>query len=98
MASYRLSWRFADTLAVVSRSESDLSPERALQLDALEELLEQSQPAELTQADRIGSHSQISTSPAHCCRTAFLMKLYNIGQDSRLRGFRQGFQDFLWSS
>src|SRR3989449_2159846 len=63
--------RFADTVAVVSLSESDMPPERALQLDAVEELLDQSHSAELSQADPVGSHSQISRSPAHCCRTAF---------------------------
>jgi len=63
--------RFADTVAVVSLSESDLPPERALQLDALEELLDQSHAAELSQADPVGNHPQISRSTGHCCRTAY---------------------------
>ncbi len=48
--------RFADTVAVVSLSESELPPERALQLDAPEELLAQNHSAELSQADPVGSH------------------------------------------
>ena len=63
--------RFADAVAVVSLSESDMPPERALQLDALEELLDQIHAAELGQADPVGSHSLISRSTAHCSGTDF---------------------------
>src|SRR6266849_5859236 len=90
--------RFADTVAVVSLSESDLPPERARQLEALEEGLKQSRSAELSQADPVGSHSQISRSPAHYCRTTFAMRLRNECQDSHLRGFRQEFVAIFWSS
>jgi len=51
----------------VSLSESDLPPERTLQLNALEELLKQNHSTELTQADAVSRHPQISRSTAHCC-------------------------------
>ena len=69
--------RFADTVAVVSLSESDVPPERALQVDALEELLDQSHSAELGQANPIGSNAKIARSTRHCCQTAFLMRVHN---------------------
>src|SRR5947209_14275889 len=83
--------RFADTVAVVALSESNVPPERALQVDALEELLDQSHSAELGQADSIGSNAKISRSTGHCCQTAFLMRIHNKGQDSQVRGCQQGF-------
>src|SRR5581483_6018177 len=54
--------RFADTVAVVSLHESNMPPERTLQADALEELLDQSHSAELSQANSIGSNAKISGS------------------------------------
>jgi hypothetical protein len=62
-----------------------MPPERALQMDALEELLDQSHPAELSQADSIGGNAKISRSTAHCCQTALLVTFYNKGQNSHLR-------------
>jgi hypothetical protein len=79
----------------VSLSESDMPPERALQLDALEELLDQRHSAELSQADSIGSSTKISGSTGHCCQAAFLMRVHNKGQNSHLRGFQQGFLEFF---
>ena len=69
--------RFADAVAVVALSESDMPLQCALQMDALEELLDQSYSAELSQADSIGGNAKILGSSTHCCRTAFLVKLCN---------------------
>jgi hypothetical protein len=71
-----------------------MPPERALQLDALEELLDQSHSSELSQADPVGSHSQISRSTAHCCRSAFLMTLYNKAKIAIFEAFGKDF----WTS
>jgi hypothetical protein len=83
--------RCADAGAVVSRSESNMTPEGALQVDALEEWLEQSHSAELSQTDSLGSNAKISDPTAHCCRTAFSMTLYHHDPNSYFRGSQQGF-------
>ena len=87
---------FADAVAVVALSESDMPPERALQMDPPEELLDQSHAAELNQADSIGGNAKISGSTAHCCRTALLMKVCNRSQNSYFRGSQQAFLKLSW--
>ncbi len=86
---------FADAVAVVPLSESDMPPECALQVDALEELLDQSHAAELRQADPVGSNAKISRSTGHCCQTALLVGFHNKDQNSRLLGSQQGFLEFF---
>ena len=58
--------RIGETVAVISLSESDMSPEDALQLDALEGLLEQNYFAERSKITHVGRHPQNSSSTAHC--------------------------------
>jgi hypothetical protein len=89
---------FADAVAVVALSKSNMPPERALQVDALEELLDQSHCVELSQADSMGGNAKISRSMGHCCPTAFLMRVHNKGQDSYFRGTQQAFLEFSCSS
>ncbi len=54
-------------------SEAEMLPERALQVDPLEELLDQSHTPELGEVDSVGGDAKISRSTAHCCRTALLV-------------------------
>jgi hypothetical protein len=78
---------------VVSLSESDMPPECAQQVDALEELLEQSHSAELSQTDSIGSNTKISGSTGRCCQTAFLVRVHNRCHNSYFPGSQQGFPE-----
>jgi hypothetical protein len=60
-------------------------------MNTLEKFLDQSHTTELSQADSIGGNAKISGSSAHCCRTAFLMKVCNKEQNSHFRGSQQAF-------
>ena len=57
-----------------------MPPERALQVDTLEELLDQSHAAELSQADSIGSNAKIPGSTGHCSQTPLLVSFRYRGQ------------------
>lgn len=86
--------RFADTVAVVPLGEPDMSPKRTLQADPLEELLDQSDSAELRKADGVGGNSEFSGSTGQCCQPSLLVMFHNTGQNTLLRRLLQAFQDF----
>lgn len=84
----------AYTVAVVSLCAPDVPPERTLQADALEELLDQGHTTELCEADAIGRNTQFSRPSGHCSQTQLLVSFRYKRQNSHLRGFQQAIWQF----